>query len=177
VDVWARYHPDESQQQQQPQQQDEQQHNHINIMGKKGQGQGGGGGSRVVSSLTIELTMAQEAHALYGSPEKVYVTIDFPSALREPASSAEINAELRWIGTFPKPGGVRKRKTLFSRCSTSSSNDLKQSCSVIFSCNFLTYETRDQFAQTGSGQAQTGKLDSVSCCQRQALWRCCKLND
>ena len=109
VDVWARYHPDEAQQQPQPEQQqpqqDEQQHEHnIDIMRKKGQ-EGGGGGSRVVSSLTIELTMAQEAHALYGSPEKVYVTIDFPSALREPASSAEINAELRWLGTFPKPGG------------------------------------------------------------------------
>ena len=139
MDVWARYHPDESQQQPQPEQQpqqDEQQHEHnINIMRKKGQ-EGGGGGSRVVSSLTIELTMAQEAHALYGSPEKVYVTIDFPSALREPASSAEINAELRWIGTFPKPGGEGKRKTPFSLCSTS--NDLKQSCSVIFSCNYLT---------------------------------------
>ena len=110
MDVWARYHPDESQQQPQPEQQDEQQHEHnIDIMRKKGQ-EGGGGGSRVVSSLTIELTMAQEAHALYGSPEKVYITIDFPSALREPASSAEINAELRWIGTFPKPGGEGKKE-------------------------------------------------------------------
>ncbi len=55
-------------------------------------------GSHIVASLTIELTMPQEAHVLYGSPEKVYTQLDFPTALREPDSSHEINALVRWIG-------------------------------------------------------------------------------